>query len=52
MAKNSDALEILWAFVRGDLEAGNFEQWIYTHDEAESTLGSDCLRRTMRCAGY
>jgi len=43
MAKNSDALEILWTFVRGDLEASNFEHWIYTHDEVESTLGSDCF---------
>ena len=40
-------LKDLWKFVRGDLAASRFEQWIYTEPNLESHLGSNLYLETI-----
>ena len=36
----TELLEAIWRFVRGDTDAASFEQWLYAHSELEDTLGN------------
>ena len=48
MSERSDPiLEHLWKFVRGDLPASRFEQWVYTEPDLERHLGGDLYPETI-----
>jgi hypothetical protein len=41
MSSPDQLLEVLWKFVRGDLQASDFETWLYRQPDLESQLGKD-----------
>jgi hypothetical protein len=34
------SLEVIWGFLRGDMDAVSFEQWLYTQAQLEQMIGA------------
>jgi hypothetical protein len=43
--------EIIWSLVRGDLNAGDFERWVYASEQLEEFLGTETYLEVLS-AGY
>jgi hypothetical protein len=38
---NSKLVSMIWQFIRGEMETGDFEHWVYQTDELKALLGND-----------
>ena len=45
--QSNPRLEIIWKFVRGDMESADFEQWLYSEPGLEEQLGNTLYLDTI-----